>query len=394
MGAWPDGRYAIWCPVCQRLSIFPEMPGDEAVRCATPPREGAGTRERAGSCDAPLGLEPHHVELWGELQHLDAVLAAWAGDPAPLYAILPERPRFLTDLDPPDAQGDDPPGHRAFLEAVASGEYGRAAALADDAEQGWPQTWIGRAIVHERRGEHDAALAAWEQAVRRTENAQSRLGRGALLAKMGRLEEAMPDLERAGEAFEARWNRGALLLHLYVQRAGGLPDEVSIQRAKHEAGFASPYWSDPTIGRLLWALLLERALADTDPTRAEFHRQQLRAAEDVFEHRTFWDLATVAAGWAKLGQTDEVARVAAPLAVSLAHTLVRSWPFAAGRGAEIAHRLSRTEGAALAGDPVHAREWLQPLREREDLRRFRLPCLACESGTVGIESVEEVDPAQ
>ena len=105
-------------------------------------------------------------------------------------------------------------------------------------------------------------------------------------------------------------------------------------------------------------------------------------------------LEKLAALYLKLGQTDEVARVAAPLAVSLAHTLVRSWPFAAGRGAEIAHRLSRTEGAALAGDPVHAREWLQPLREREDLRRFRLPCLACESGTVGIESVEEVDPAQ
>ena len=45
---------------------------------------------------------PRFVELWGELQHLDAVLGAWAGDPQPLATLLPERPRFVTDLADPE----------------------------------------------------------------------------------------------------------------------------------------------------------------------------------------------------------------------------------------------------------------------------------------------------
>jgi len=36
------------------------------------------------------------------MQNLAAVLSAWSGDPAPLAALLPDRPRFLTDLDPPE----------------------------------------------------------------------------------------------------------------------------------------------------------------------------------------------------------------------------------------------------------------------------------------------------
>ena len=133
-------RIQAWCEACQSSPVV--AAGSNAPVCP--------------KCGAPLAVaSPRFPELWGELQNLSAVLAAWTGDAAPLDAILPERPRFLTDRTPPEPRPDDPPAVREALALVASGAFAAArASLAAilAAEPGGAHVWRALAIAAERTG--------------------------------------------------------------------------------------------------------------------------------------------------------------------------------------------------------------------------------------------------
>jgi hypothetical protein len=95
-GGWIGARESVfdaWCEGCQTHSVV-------------------APDARIGPCSRCGGVltttEPRFEELLGEIQHVDAVLAAWAGDPSRLAAILPERPRYLADLTPPSSEDGDP----------------------------------------------------------------------------------------------------------------------------------------------------------------------------------------------------------------------------------------------------------------------------------------------
>ncbi|HET7226820.1 MAG TPA: hypothetical protein VFK69_14020, partial [Candidatus Eisenbacteria bacterium] len=119
---WTGARgeaFDAWCEACQRP---------------------AGVASRADAvcpgCGAPLTLgAPRFEELYGELQQLEAVLGAWAGDAAPLARLLPERPVFLTDLDPPEPAPGDPPVLAGALERLAAGEFTAARAGLESAPE-------------------------------------------------------------------------------------------------------------------------------------------------------------------------------------------------------------------------------------------------------------------
>jgi hypothetical protein len=357
-----------------------------------PPAPG----QRCARCHARLAAEPRFVELWGALQHLDAVLGAWAGEPSALAAILPERPRLLSDLTPPAPTPDDPPARVSLLRALARGDWRAVLAAPADPD---PRALAARAIAHERAGESAAALERWSERLAAGEDARARLARGALLARAGRYDEASTDLARAGAGAAARWDRAAVTLMRALEAGDGVPAREAIARARTEAGEASAYWSDPTVGRLLWTSLVERALARRaagEPATAaaglaDADREALRAAEGELEHATFWDRALVLLGWARLGETAEAARVAAPLAREQAASLLGEPALAGAPLGDLARAVAAGRSAADLGDPVEARHALLGALAREDLRRFRIPCAACGRGSVGVEEAAEAE---
>jgi hypothetical protein len=378
-GAWlgPGGDgFDAWCEACQtpqRLDAAP-TPG---ARCAR--------------CGASLAAHPRFVELWGELQHLDAVLGAWAGDPTPLATLLPERPRFVTDLTPPAPAPGDPPARLARLAALARGDWRGALAAPPDA---CARAHAARAIAHERRGEGAQAIAAWDAVLAAGEDARARLARGSLLARAGRNAAAAADFALAGDGFEARWDRAALLVHEAVAAGGGAPDAARLARARAEVGTPSDYWSDPTVGRLLWSLQIEHELARPDAgagTLPDDARAALRAAESELEHDTFWDRALLLVGWVRLGALDQAARIAAPLARRQSAALLDEPALGGEKLADVARALAAARAAMDTGDPVEARHDIAAAFARDDLRRFRIPCAACGRGTVGIEETAEAD---
>jgi len=372
VGPAPAG-FGVWCERCQSAATLAGAPGPGA-RC---PR-----------CGAPLPAGPRFVELWGMLQHLDAVLGAWAGEPAALAAILPERPKLVSDLSPPAAAPEDPPGRAAALAALARGEWRAVLAAPADADA---RAHAARAIAAERTGDTAAAIAGWGAVLGVGEDPRARLARGALLARAGRHDEALADLARAGDSREARWDRAAALVMRAVAGGPGLPAADVLARARAEAGKASAYWSDPTVGRLLWTLLVEHSLTPEGARggAGAATPETLRAAERELEHVTFWDRALVLLGWTRLGEPDEAARVAAPLARELAEALLAEPAVTGAPLAVVAGALADARAATERGAPAEARKALTGALAREDLRRFRIPCAACGRGTVGVEAVEE-----
>ena len=382
MGPSPAG-HDVWCESCQTAASLPSAPAGQ--RCAR--------------CTAPHTAAPRFVELWGELQHLDAVLAAWAGDAATLASILPERPRYVTDLAPPEPHPEDPAHRRAKLDAVRHGDWHGVLAAPDDPDA---RACAARAIAHERLHAHDVAIIEWTRALEAGENVRARLARGALHARAGRRDEAARDLALAGDSYEARWDRAALALETAVA-SGAAPDPDSLQRARAEVGEASAYWSDPTVGRLLWTLLVERELARREEASGgkldERTAAALRAAEAEFEHATFWDRAMQLLGWARLGALEDVARVAAPLAREQAAALLVEPALSGAPLLAVTQSVAAARTAMDMGDPVEARHDIHDAFAREDLRRFRIPCAACGRGTIGIEETAELqdpvgDPAE
>ena len=358
-----------WCEACQTAQVLRATPGAGA-RCAR--------------CGARLAAAPRFVELWGMLQQLDAVLAAWDGDAALLAALLPERPAFLTDLTPPALRNADPELLHEQLMALARGDW--ASALAAPAGLG-PRGDAARAIACERTGDPRGAISAWDAVLTAGEDERARLARGSLLARAGRRDEAGPDLALAGDSFAARWDRAALLVLTAADSTESALDAALLARARAEAGEPSAYWSDPTVGRLLWSRLVERTVAG----RSSEH-PRLRAAERELEHDTFWDRALVLVGWVRVGGPEEAARVAAPLAHGEASALAAEPALAGAPLADVAAAVSAAHGAIDAREPARARRALTGALARADLRRFRLPCARCGRGSIGVDEVREALP--
>lgn len=397
-------RIRIGCDRCEASAWIGPRPDDPALHDAWCEACQAGVTLAADEpeplcplCGAALATDsPRFVELWGELQHLQVVLAAWGGRADGLRAILPDRPRFISDLTPPAAGPSDPPAVRELLGCLAKGSWDEV--LEGDEVELWPDPRVKMAIAiaHERRGETAGALRAWDALLAEDPvHTQARLARGALHAAAGRWREASDDLDLAGFGAEARWNRASLRLHRAVESSSGLPDRAELDRARDEAGRPSSYWSDPTVGRLLWTLVVERALAARalGPATPALERT-VRGAELQLEFDTFWDRALVLWGYAALGWVRDVARVAAPLAngrldAIATQAAVQGAALHPVRAALVAARL-----ALAAGDPARAQLAIATLLEREDLSRYRIPCAHCGEGSVGIaEMLESVGDA-
>ena len=322
------------------------------------------------------------------LHQLAAVLAAWAGDVEPLAMLLPERPVFLTDLTPPAAHLDDPVTLREQLAALARGDWRSALVTAGEG----PRADAARAIAHERVGDFAAAIAAWDRVLVAGEDERARLARGSLHARAGRYQEAERDLARAGDSFAARWDRAALLVIAAAEGDGAL-DAARIARARAEAGEPSAYWSDPTVGRLLWSRTVERTLAATRHERPanDAERARLRAAERELEHETFWDRALLLVGWVRVGAAEEGERIAAPLALAEAQAIGRQ---PALTGLPLRSVIAAVADAIVARDAACAARTLASVLTRADLRRFRLPCARCGRGTIGVDEVRETVPGE
>src|SRR5262245_7652492 len=148
-------RHDVWCERCQRPA---SLPSDvESARCP--------------HCDEALTLgDPRFEEIYGHLQNLVAVLEAGRGDAGRLATLVPERPRFLSDLDPPERQDGDGEATHAALEALRAGAFGDAskrleAILASYTEDGTlpARLWRALAVARQRLGD----LAGAEEAFSR-----------------------------------------------------------------------------------------------------------------------------------------------------------------------------------------------------------------------------------
>ncbi|MGH7741339.1 MAG: hypothetical protein ACRENS_04885 [Candidatus Eiseniibacteriota bacterium] len=364
--AWIGGAAAgfdAWCEACQRAVPLPA--GEAGASCA--------------ACARPLTTtEPRFIEIFGELQHLAAVLSAWQGDAAPLAALLPERPRFLSDRNPPAGEPGDDAALRAGLEALSRGDFADAARRLEAPASGAGEARRLRAlaIALERRGDVERAERVLEGVHGIGETAALRLERGALRARRGDFARAREDFALAGDGHEGRWNRAAVEVHEAVGPQGA-PDATRLAAARRAAGTPSSAWSDHTVGRLLWALLIERT-----SRRAELEISVLRAAEAEFEFHTFWDRAAVIEGYARLGAAEELRRLAPPLALELGNALAGQ-PALAPPG-EIGAALQAANAAIAAGHPGAALEVVNLLRARADLAHYRVPCRACGRGSVGV----------
>ena len=383
-----DGAVDAWCEACQAV-------------VALTPRGDAGA-PLCPRCRVPLTRsDPRFEELFGELQNLIAVLEAWHGKPARLSELLPERPRFLMDLSPPAPDPGDPADLTAALAALARGSFASARKSLDclgPTRSGTgglvggaaARAWLALGIANQREGDLAAAEAAFTRSLDVAHTVAARLNRGTLRARRGDVTGARADFDRSGHGPEARWNRGALIVLDAVATTPGFPGNEVRLAARKACGPASDYWSDHTVGRLLFALLLERALSRLGDGGALADEQPvLRAAARELEFDTFWDRALVVHGYATLGMKVDAGAAAWPLALLLLGTL-RAEPFALGStGHFLAEALAAADDAVRAGSPEGALAVLAPLLEREDLRHYRVPCARCGAGTVGVDQCEE-----
>ncbi|HET9325258.1 MAG TPA: hypothetical protein VFQ05_00635 [Candidatus Eisenbacteria bacterium] len=385
IGIAGDHRDA-WCERCQRATRIPANAED--APCP--------------HCGEPLTLgEPRFEEIYGQLQNLAAVLEAWNGDAARLRPLVPERPRFLSDLDPPEISPEDEAAVRAALETLRTGAFAdartRLERLVEDSFGETPQKqdvatgarlWLALAIARQRLGDLSAAEAALTRLLDLDPGHQiARLDRGALRARRGDFEGARADLAGAGTRIEARWNRAALAVLEAVALGTGVPEPSRLEAARAEAGAPSSYWSDHTVGRLLFTVMVERAAARGADACGD--ARALRAAERELEFDTFDDRALLLLGYARLSLAEEVGRVAAPLAGNLIRTLADE-PFAHGdAGRFLAEALEVAGREVAANRPAMALARIAPLVERSDLRHYRVPCAHCGQGTIGVEAVED-----
>ncbi|HYM81777.1 MAG TPA: tetratricopeptide repeat protein [Candidatus Limnocylindria bacterium] len=397
VGAWIGATAAgvdAWCEGCQTSATL-----------------SAG--QTAGSCTGCGGgltvSEPRFEELYGELQNLAAVLAGWDGDPAPLGELLPDRPLFLTDLNPPAAQAEDAPEVRKALGLLVAGAFAGAGVLLEGllADPVIPaemrsgpaadaRLWFALGVAAQRTGQLAVAEAAYGRTLALApDHLPARLDRGALRARRGDHVGAKQDFAVSGTGREGRWNRAALAVIEAVASGRDLPAPELLQSARAEAGSPSPYWSDHTVGRLLWTTLVERARTRTGgEAPAGGDESVLERAQAELEFQTFWDRALVIHGYASLGMRRELETVAAPFAVELLNRLVDE-PFLRGEaGREMRTSLETALQAARERSAGAARQPIVELLERQDLRHYRVPCLRCGKGSLGVDAVEDDELAE
>jgi tetratricopeptide (TPR) repeat protein len=383
-----DDGLALWCEGCQQaVSLADESrPVTHCARCGQPLTTGA----------------PRFEELYGRLQEIAAVVAAWDGDPEPLGRLLPERPRLITDRTPPEPSATDAAPVRDALAALIEGRWGLARERLEPLlAPGEPtardsRLWRAVAIAAERLGDRATAEAAWNRVLETlAADAPARLGRGALRAARGDYAGARDDFAHAGEGYEACWDRAAVLVLEAIAREPGLPPPTTVAVARAEAPTPTGDWIEPSIGRLLFATLFERALARVAAGGSrEAEGALLAAAERELEFDTYWDRALVVHAYARLGLA---ARAAGAAREPVARWLVAlgAEPAIAGpAGATLAVPLATAIAAVEAGDAHAARVALDALCAREDLRRYRVPCARCGRGTIGVESFDETETAE
>lgn len=395
-------RRQIACDACEVAAWIGDAAGGRdgwCEACQLPVFAAAGPETRCSACGGPLTVgAPRFEEFYGGLQNLVAVLEAWMGRPARLGPLVPERPVVLTDLDPPAVDPGDPTPLREALEALEAGRFAAAVELLSRMGAAESAPWGARhslavGIATLRLGDAAAAERAFGDALARDpDQPAARLNRGALRLRRGDFAGAAEDFARAGDRTETRWNRAAGILLEAIGRGPGLPDAAAMAAARAAAGAASDYWSDPTVGRLLFTRLADRAWARAvDGRAADADAGVLRAAALEVEHRTFTDRAMILLGFARVGMLSEAAAVSA----SLAAEELAAWraePFLAGAaGQPFAPALAAASAALAAGQPATALAALAPLFERDDVRHYRVPCLRCGRGSLGVEQVEELD---
>jgi tetratricopeptide (TPR) repeat protein len=398
-------RWRVACDVCAAFGWIGERPPTtivdawcEGCQSAHALTDRSSQASRCPRCDGELTLgEPRFEELLGDAQNLAAVLHAWCGDPGPLATLLPDRPRLLTDLEPPRALAGDPREARQGLEALARSQFGRARTsllLAVRAPGARSHLWRGLGVAAQRLGDLPAAEEAFTHALEALpHDTTARLNRGALRARRGDYAAARADFALAGDRHEARWDRAALLVIEAVATSRGSPAAEVLVRARMEAGEPSSYWSDHTVGRLLWALLVERALAAGGAPAGE-GETVMRAAERELEFRTFWDRALVVHGYAVLGMKAQAGDAAAAIASELLGRLAAE-PFARGpAGAWLAAPLAAATTAVAERRPGDALAAVRSVMERPEVGRYRVPCATCGKGSLGVESFEDAGPGR
>jgi len=385
-GTWIGARgdqVDAWCEACQQPAVLC-APVDAHAGC---PR-----------CGERLSFSaPKFEELYGELQNLVAVLEAWLGRPGRLQPLVPERPRFLTDLNPPPRLPWDSHDLQQALDALIAGAFHEAGerlgriALPDTANAELRlRVAMGLGIVHQRLGDPVAAEAAFDRAIAADPgNVAARLDRGALRGRRGDFAGAWEDFTRTGDSYEAGWNRAATMV-LEAVNSAGIPDAERIRAARLEAGAPNDYWSDPTVGRLLFTHVVERFQSGLERS-PDGGAAVLRAAEAEVEFDGFTDRAMVLLGYLALGIELEWARIAHPLALGVIENL-REAPFVHGvAGRDLFEALAQAAAAVTENAPARALEAVAGFAERSDLRRYRIPCNRCGTGSIGVEQVVEAD---
>ncbi|NOT32792.1 MAG: hypothetical protein HOP12_01345, partial [Candidatus Eisenbacteria bacterium] len=258
------------------------------------------------------------------------------------------------------------------------------AALAPAA--GAPRAWAALGIAHQRLGEHAEAEAAFDRALLGTPAESSlRLNRGALRARRLDFDGARADFEPAGERHEARWNRAALRVLETVATTSGPAPRAAIEAARTDAGAPSSYWSDHTVGRLLFSALVERSHREYNASA----EAELRDAEQWMEFDTFWDRALILHGYASLALATRVEALASEMAHSQLVTLRAEPPVRGASGSWIAAPLEAVAADLEHGEPAVAARRLATLMELPALRHYRVPCVACGRGALGVEACEE-----
>lgn len=211
----------------------------------------------------------------------------------------------------------------------------------------------------------------------------------AALAHERRGDAADADMELAGDTAAACWNRASLAVHREIARTPGLPGKSAIAAARALAGAPSPFWTDQTIGRLVWSLVSERVLARREVGEMmDFDLSQLREAEDLFEFATFWDRAMVLVTYSRLELTGDTGRVALPLAREVAAALLAEPPMRGAALAEFAAAVTAAYDAASQRLPRPAWRALYLWMRDERLKQGRMPCAGCGKGTFGVERSE------
>lgn len=189
-GGWIGRREArpfpihdAWCEGCQSTHFLSE-PAPPSPTC---PR-----------CSGPLTLaEPRFEELLEDAGNIAAVLQAWCGEPGPLGDLLPDRPRFMDELEPMAARWNR--AAASLIEAVAAGGWPDEALLRRArAEAGEPSPY---------RSDQTVGRLLWTLLVERLLAA----GSAPTVADAGALRSAEQEFE-----FRTFWDR-ALVVQGYAR---------------------------------------------------------------------------------------------------------------------------------------------------------------------------------